>query len=160
MKNEGRKIENNQKLFRWGDVFVYAFTLLIIFSLFLAFVILPSTQKSKGFKVMVDGKEVATYLYDGELSIKDASYKDLIVLGEDNTITIYLDQSKTHFNKIQVDQKQRTAKVIDANCSTSKDCTYTPALKGNSAIVCVPHKLKIVAIGKTEATPPVTGGVR
>ena len=109
---------------------------------------------------MVDGKEVATYLYDGELSIKDVSYKDLIVLGEDNTITIYLDQSKTHFNKIKVDKKQRTAKVIDANCSTSKDCTFTPALKGNSAIVCVPHKLKIVAIGKTEATPPVTGGVR
>ena len=160
MKDEGRKITKNQKLFNWGDVFVYAFTLLIILSLFLAFVILPSTQKSKGFKVMVDGKEVATYLYDGELSIVDSAYQDLIVLGEDNTITVYLDQSKTHFNKIQIDQKQRTAKVIDANCSTSKDCTYTPWLKGNSAIVCVPHKLKIVSIGKTESTPPVTGGVR
>lgn len=108
---------------------------------------------------MVDGKEVATYLYDGKLSIKDNTYNDLIVLDGD-TITIYLDKTKTHFNKIEVDQKQRTAKVIDANCSTSKDCTYTPSLKGNSAIVCVPHKLKIVSIGKTEATPPVTGGVR
>lgn len=159
MKDEGRKITKNQKLFNWGDVFVYAFTLLIILSLFLAFVILPSTQKSKGFKVMVDGKEVATYLYDGELSIKDNTYNDLIVVDGD-TITIYLDKTKTHFNKIEVDQKQHTAKVVDANCSTSKDCTYTPWLKGNSAIVCVPHKLKIVSIGKTEATPPVTGGVR
>ena len=159
LKNEGKIIKKNKKLFRWEDVFVYTFTLLIIFSLFLAFVILPSTQKSKGFKIMVDGKEVATYLYDGELSIKDNHYNDLIV-ANGNYLTIYLDQSKTHFNKIEIDKKQCTARVVDANCSTSKDCTYTPSLKGNSAIVCVPHKLKIVAMGKTEATPPVTGGVR
>ena len=49
--------------------------------------------------------------------------------------------------------------MIDANCSVSKDCVYTPSLKGDSAIVCVPHKLKITGIEKGAPTPPTTGGV-
>lgn len=161
MKNEEKRIYENLKPFKPSDIVVYFALLVMFFALFLFFVILPTANKTNGFKILIDGKQVATYSYDGDFKLTNQSYKNLIVFDQTNlTITVYTDESKVHYNKIKIDDKNHSAKVIDANCSTSKECVYTPSLKDNSAIVCAPHKLKIVTLEKVTPSTPVTGGVR
>ncbi len=153
--------KENLKLFKPIDLLVYALLIIGVFSLFLFFVILPASSSSDGFTVTINGKTIFNYHY-GSYTVDLVDYKmaDHIVYDKQkSTITIYLDDNKQDFNLIEIDEANKTAKVIDANCSLSKDCVYTPSIKNGSAIVCAPHKLKIVALGDKAIRPPTTGGV-
>lgn len=146
------------KPFEIGDVFVYFALFLALLFLFIFFVIVPSTTVSNGFNIFIDGNKVAVYHYgSNKVDICNDNYLNLINYdATKKTITVYSDSNKTAYNVIAVDDANKTAKIIDANCSTSKDCVSTPSL--GVAIVCAPHKLKITPIGDGGFTPPVTGG--
>ena len=162
MNKKSDFLSSSSKLFKKGDVFVYSFLAIAFLLLFLFLIIIPTKISSKGFSISVDGNSVANYYYENQsLEILDSSYSLLISYDtKGNTITIYTDSTKQHYNVIAIDNLNKTARVSDANCSVSKDCVYTPAIKNNSAIVCAPHKLKIASLGKAVQTPPTTGGVR
>lgn len=160
-----KKINNlnikKQKIFSPFDIVIYLSILIGVFFLFFFFVILPPNKDSQGFKILVDGKTIACYTYsNSRFEVVDNDFNGKLVFDEqNNTLTVYLNQNLTDFNVIKIDNANKTAKVIEANCSSSHDCVYTPWLKENSAIVCAPHKLKIVTI-TSSPTPPTTGGVR
>ena len=153
---------NNAPAFSAWDIPVYAITLIVVALLFLFFVILPTPNANEGFSLFVDGKKIANYKY-GEYSVQildDAFQTNVVYDKTQSTITIYLSSDKVDYNVLKIDERDKTVKVIDANCSVSKDCVYTPSLKSGSAIVCAPHKLKILPLGESLSYPPVTGGVR
>ena len=162
MKNAEYIHFKKAKPFRFGDVFVYIGVAVLIAFLFVYFVISPRSSDNLGFGVFVDGKQVAVYNYGSfNPQITDNSFSDKIVYDKSaNTLTVYYGQDNSHFNVIKIDDTKKTAMVKDANCSVSKDCVYTPSLKGDSAIVCVPHKLKIVGLKDKAPSLPTTGGVQ
>jgi hypothetical protein len=160
LKNDRRINLKKEKAFKRADILVYFALVVLIVALFVFFVFIPSGKTYDGFYISVNGKKVAVYNY-GSYSpqILDNEFNDKIVYDKsNNTITVYFEEHG--YNVIKIDERQKSAKVIDANCSVSKDCVYTPSLKGDSAIVCVPHKLKISGLVKSTPTPPTTGGVR
>lgn len=153
--------KENLKLFKPIDILIYALLIIGVFSLFLFFVILPANSSNNGFTVTINGKTIFNYHYGAyTVDLVDYEMADHIVYDKQaSTITVYVDDDKQDFNVIKIDEANKTAKVIDANCSISKDCVYTPSIKNGSAIVCAPHKLKIVALGDKAIRPPTTGGV-
>lgn len=159
MKKSQREKLINAKPFTAWDIPVYAFTVITVFLLLLFFVILPSPSNNDGFSVFVNGEKIIDYSYsDREIIFLNQDFEGKVEFNESlNTITI----SQGHaFNVIEINNSSKSVEVIDANCSISKDCVWSPALKNGSAIVCAPHKLKITALGESLSYPPVTGGVR
>lgn len=149
------------KLFKPIDILIYALLIIGVFSLFLFFVILPTSSSNNGFTVTINGKTIFNYHYGSHtIDLVETSMTDNVIYNkQDSVITVYVDDDKQSFNVIKIDEANKTAKVIEANCSHSKDCVYTPSIKNGSAIVCAPHKLKIVSLGERVNTPPTTGGV-
>ncbi len=159
MKEQKNPETINPKLFGLWDVVVYSAVIAVVVLLFILFVFIPNGKAPQGFKVLLDGKTVAKYDYALQtLSVTDG-YQDFIKVDGDK-ITVYSNAERTHYNVLLIDDGNKSVKVFSANCSTSKECVYTPALKGDGAIVCAPHKLKIVPLSSTGMLPPQTGGVR
>ena len=71
-------------------------------------------------------------------------------------ITVFTNQEKSGYNVIFIDTKERTEKVIYANCSDRKDCFHSPAIKNNGTIYCSPHDLLIKPIAQKNSAP-ITG---
>lgn len=146
-----KKIEQikKSKWFRVWDLIVYGVLAVVIAALFLIVFLTKDGSAPNGFKISCDGRVVFTY------SFTDDGYEILsvvnIVVEEESAerllLTFYTDDGKG-YNEIEVDKAERTVKVTDANCSTHKDCAYTPAIKdGSSAIVCPPHGMLIQPLG-------------
>ncbi len=160
MKEQKNTEPTKPSLFGLWDIIVYSVLITVIVLLFIFFVIIPTSKGAQGFKIVVDGTEIARYDYSlNRISVTDG-YENLIDVNG-NEITVYTDEDKIHYNVIDVNSKTKSAKISAANCSTSKDCVYTPAISGEKgAIVCAPHKLKIVPLSQTGLVPPQTGGVK
>lgn len=150
------------KPFKRGDIIVYISLILVVFFLFLFFTIIPySSDTDSGFKIYVNGIETARFYYSSlRLEIVDKESVCTFELNEKKTVlTVYFDNEKTQYNVLSIDPENQSVKVSNANCSVSKDCTFSPPVKNNGAIVCVPHKLKITPLYSNEIAPPVTGGL-
>lgn len=148
------------KPFRAGDLFIYLTVLVIVFTLFLSFVIIPATKKSSGFKVTVDGELYFTFtLKDKSLIIADG--KNGFIESEEKQdgieVTVYSSTDKSSYNVIFFNTQDNTAKVIESNCSASHDCTYTPKIKDKGAIYCAPHALKIAPNNSDGFQEPIVG---
>ena len=157
MNDKTREQKKYLSIFRAWDIAVYLCIFLMIAVLFFGFVVFPKQQEYSGFKILHQGKLVATYTFkDQTLTISNNSSVTLVQ--EDNLIKVYTDQ--THYNFLEVNNKEFSVKVVSANCSVSKDCVYSPPLTtNNGAIVCAKHQLKIVPINYSGLTPPQTGGI-
>lgn len=151
MKN--REMIKRDKIcaFRIADVLVYSAVALLVFLLFLCFVILPNESSYDGFKITLNGEEIFLLKYkdgsykqrdfDGEIDISESENEEL-------TITVFCDAEKTEYNVLLVSLKDKTVKVTESNCSIKKDCVHSPSVNGtNTVIACMPHGLKIVALG-------------
>lgn len=155
MKNNVYESLKARKPFEKYDVIVYVFLLVLLLCLSIFFVFSP-TEKSSGFKLECDGKEIFTLNYD------DCSYVcshdfTIDVDFSTNTITVYFDDAKTDYNILSFNTTEKSVKVIESTCSASKECVHIPAIKNSSgSIYCTPHKLKISSL---DAAPsgPVTG---
>lgn len=137
------------KWFRVWDLIVYGVVAVIIAALFLTVFLARDKSSPNGFKISYDGRDVFAY------SFTDDKYESLsaanIQVEEESEdmllLTFYTDDGKG-YNKIEVNKVKKTVKVTDANCSTHKDCVYTPAIEGgSSAIICPPHSMIITPLG-------------
>ena len=149
MKNTRNTTSENKygKLFLRGDIYVYCSLFFCLLLLFVFLVIPKSKANSNGFAVLHDNDTVLTFTFDSQTPLKiENGYEDFTqVIADQNgyTITVYLNQEHTAYNKIYIDTKNLTAKVIESNCSERKDCFHAPAIKTNGTIYCSPHDLLI-----------------
>ena len=121
-------------------------------------VIFPKTKTASGFKVTVNGNEVFTY-YNGINKYEISQLEDYVISvdNSDGNYLLTVSSNDGHYNKILFDKSNNSAKVVESNCSLSKDCTFSPAITDNGAIICAPHALKIVPILSNGSTEPITG---
>ena len=128
--------------------------------LFLFFIILPQNNHPKGFKILIDNREVLTFDYQSEYCSFLEDYSNLIEIDESKKqITIFHNQQRNSYNVIKYDTIKGSVKMLDSTCSNSKDCVYEIAISKNGAIYCAPHNLLIIPITSNSISkPPVLGG--
>lgn len=138
------------KWFRIWDLVIYGVIVLIIVALFLAVTFTRDKKPADGIKISYMGSEVFTYDY-AQNEYKITSPKNITVEedGKDRLILVFSTDDKSGYNKIEINKSGRSVRVTDSNCSSHKDCVYTPAIKDNSsAISCPPHNLIIQPLTK------------
>ena len=163
-KGEIMKAEDVERLklkkpFSVSDIIVYAVLTLFIFSLFLAFVILPNKTKSGGFQVTINDNQAFVFEYEtGKLTV-DGNFHDRVFYNETtSTITVYHTADKSSFNIIAFDRQNKKVWMKESTCSHTKDCVYSPAIESDAGMIyCAPHQLKISPISPSGALPPVIG---
>lgn len=157
---KNRKYTNvkGTKPFKLWDVFLYGFIILIVFSLFLFFIILNPKTQAETFSIYHQTKLVATFGFDGQVKVNQDYIDNVTTTSNDDYIFIKVinKQNLNHYNVIKVDKRNKCVSISDSNCSTGRDCTHSPAIQGNGAIVCAPHSLKVIS-GSGDIRPPVSG---
>ncbi len=149
-----------RKAFEFNDIFIYLFLLLTIFLLFLFFIIIPQRTQSKGFKVLIDNKEVLSFYYQNQEFTYSEDLGDFVEIDKDKCqITIFYNSEKSDYNTIRYSALSNSVVMVDSTCSSSKDCIYEPAISKQGVIYCAPHNLIIVPITNVSLPePPIIGG--
>lgn len=150
----------NSKSFNTIDIVLYGITFIIIAVLFILFVILPRNNSSLGFKVEIDNQRVLTYEFENNRYIINESFADNVIVQEkDDEIlfSIYTNKSLDKFNVVWINTAHNKARIIESNCSSSKDCVHSPEIEKSGAVVCAPHKLTLSPLVGGSADQPITG---
>lgn len=161
MKNNVYSKIKNGKAFSYADLIIYAAVFVVLAALFIAIIIIPSNTVSAGFVVSVNDKDAFIYEYQsGKYEIKDFDGKiEIGGIDTQNTFTFTVFTGEDGYNVLEVSPKDKTVKVVESNCSSKKDCVYTPPLKnGSGAIFCMPHGVKILPLNLNYRNVS-TGGV-
>lgn len=142
-----KKIEQIKegKWFRVWDIIVYAVILVTVTALILAFTLGRDKSSLQGFYISYGGERVLTYEF-GAKSPEVLKEDNIEVTERDGGFTVrFVTDDGKGYNVIDVDTGKLTVSITESNCSTHKDCVYTPALKYNSSapIICTPHALSI-----------------
>ncbi len=147
------------KPFNKFDFFALLGVLLFILFLFVSFVFFSTHDNSDGFIIQIDDVTVYSFNYSNKKHTINSQYEKFIEVDlENQTVTVYTDLNKNHFNKIKYDVKNKSVKMVESNCSTSKDCVYMPEISDNLGIIyCAPRKIKILPIGGRLNNSPVIG---
>ena len=160
MKNINTSVRSDYnviKPFRPLDVFVYLALLIFIVALFLCLVLF-NTQKSLGFTVKLGDNVVLTYKYESSSLVIADDFSDFVSFDEENSlITIYTSMDKKEFNVISFDDDDFSVKVIESNCSNTKECVNSPKILGSGMIFCAPHDLRVIPLSTKPTTPSVGG---
>lgn len=155
MKKNGIDDVKKSKYFTLWDIVPYLCVLAVAVALLLVF-LLPEKSEMTGFYVMHDDRTVMDFSFDSDSFNISEEYKDGVKIEEKNGGYSVSVVTADGYNVFFVDKKERTVKMVDADCSYTQDCTYMPEIKSTGdSIICVPHKLKIVASGGIDS--PVTG---
>lgn len=138
------------KYFRIWDLLVYGAVIVIIVALLLYTLLTRDSSPADGIKVSYRGEQVMLYDYSsGDLNY-NPDYIEIQKNDDTQIIAVFYTADKSGYNIIKIDKGEHSAEVTDANCSTHKDCVYTPAIKDNSsAISCPPHLLIIEPTSRT-----------
>jgi hypothetical protein len=157
-KSVFRKIKNS-KPFSLVDLLVYAALLIIIAVLFLSFVVFPKTKVSDGFTIEVKGTVVLTYYFKNDEYFITPKYTELVEITETESGIFFkvYQPAKTKHNVVYFDFNEKSAKVTESNCSTSADCTHSPAIIKSGAIVCVPNNLVVSPLSGGNSNLPIVG---
>lgn len=133
------------KLFRISDLIVYGVLAAIILALFLTVFLTRDKSSAESVEVLYRGERV--FLYDFSTGKYDAASPGRIkvVYDTDGRLEIeFTEENGAGYNRIVFDRNEKSVKVTEANCSSRKDCVYTPAIKSNSEVIsCAPHSLLI-----------------
>lgn len=137
------KKEKGNKLFRKGDLIIYLVVAVVIVVLFFVFVINKDKNDSQGLEIVLQEVVIFDYDFESDTYKVAAGYEDIVVVEKkaDFFVTIFTDNG--HFNKISIKTDKRQVFMVDANCSSSKDCTKMSITDDKSVIVCVPSQLLI-----------------
>ena len=149
----------NLKPFEIFDILIYGITAILVAVLFLFFVVLPKNGHIDGFKITLHGQELLRYetATDKFTVLNQVDGYTVDISKSENCQIITITDTDGGYNKILLDTENKSAKVIESNCSSSKDCVYSPAITKSGAIVCAPHGLKITPISSSGFTEPITG---
>lgn len=155
MKKKGVEDVKNSKYFSPWDIIPYLCVVVVAVVLMLIF-LLPDKQPMSDFYVEYGDSRVMSYDFDADEYTVEEGFEDSVKItatGQGYLVEITTGEG---YNAFSVDTQNRLVKMTDADCSFSQDCTYMPAIeKEGDSIICVPHKLKIVAGGGISS--PVTG---
>ena len=93
---EGEKLSRKLSFFAPHDIFIYAFVLLAIAALFLAFSVFNGDEKAVGFSVSVNGEDIFSLDYDdAEHYFYDDKFGGIIEVSvEEGKIIVYLSPDK------------------------------------------------------------------
>lgn len=142
------------KPFKKFDLCLYISVSVMIVVLFLCYNPFGKGKAVSQIEISLSGKTV--YVYDFSLS-ESTVYSDAVQEEKNSGLILVTVTSGKGFNVIEIDVSGHTARVIDADCSSRKDCVHTKEVRsGGDAIVCVPHKLVVTAVGDG-VRQPVTG---
>lgn len=148
------------KPFKKGDLIIYLAIVSLVLILFIVFVFFPKKTAASGFKVQYTNEVVFTHEFGTDFFDVAKDWSGRISINKDEhgfQITVLIDQTSQSKNVLYCDEQNFTVKMIDSDCSVSKDCTFMPAISNEGAIYCLPHSLKISPLGTAEFIPPVTG---
>lgn len=156
MRKKSIEDVKNSKYFSPWDLVPYIAVLAVAVVLMLVF-LLPDKSEMNGFYAEYGEQKVMSYDFDkDEFSVEDGFRESVKITSEIGGYKVEID-TEDGFNVFFVDVEKRTVKMTDADCSFSQDCTYMPAIeKSGDSIICVPHKLKLIASGDGLGSP-VTG---
>ena len=143
------KQEKENKIFKKWDILVYAILLVLIVVLFLVVFISKDDSKIEGFEMSYKNNKILTYDFQKDSFDYNSEFIEINECENGYIILFYLDDKKTDFNKIQVNTQDKCVVVLDASCSTSKDCTSMSIKKISDTIICVPHSLIIKPLGSS-----------
>ena len=151
-QNDHKQNFKKQKFFKKADVVLYALVGVAVVSLFLSFVVFRPKLDLKFINVYHQNNLV--YQYDVEKGvggIVDQNYKQNVTIekaGEKTNVTIGYNG---HKNVVQIEKN--TAKMIEANCSNTKECvnSFAPITNGNQTIICDVSHVKIVGVASGES---------
>lgn len=147
MKSKRLLTIKNSKPFLKHDVLVYAVLALFVALLFV-FLLFPKNYNSNGFLVTKNNQKVLSYNYEDDSLIIDSAFSNLIEQkseGDKLIIKIFDSQQKQRFNTLEINKKNKTVDVIDANCSSSKECVHMTKISSSGFIYCAPHSLSITS---------------
>lgn len=155
MKKHSIEDVRKSKYFSVWDIIPYICVLAVAVTLMLVF-LLPEKPLMTDFYVTYGDSRVMSYDFDADAYDIDESFADCVkVTAIDGGYRVEI-STNDGFNAFTVDVEKRQVKMVDADCSFSQDCTYMPAIeKSGDSIICVPHKLKIIA--GNGISSPVTG---
>lgn len=156
MKKKSIEDVKNSKYFSVWDIIPYAVVLIVAAVLMLVF-LLPEKDSMNGFYVEYGENRILTYDFSSdEFKVAEGYENNVDVKDEKGGYTVEINTGDG-FNSFFVNIEKRTVKMIDTDCSFTRDCTYMPAIEeSGDSIICVPHKLKIIAEGRGLSSP-VTG---
>lgn len=147
-----KKIEQIKKgkWFRIWDLVAYGVIVAVTVALFLGIFLSRDKSPASGIKISYNGVPVFTYDYSSDKYEISAENVEIVSDDSQKLTFVFYTQGKRGYNRIVIDKEEKSVKVVDADCSTHKDCVYTPALKDNSSIIsCPPHSMLIEPLVRT-----------
>lgn len=135
--------------FKPSDLIIYVVVLILIgTSFWLSYALFP-TNEMHGFEVLY--KNVRVFLYDferDEYKIEDSDCIQVLDSNDEELTVKFSVYDGDGYNLIYVKKTKRSVSVIEADCSTRKDCVFAAAITNCSqTIICTPHDLIILPIG-------------
>lgn len=150
------KKEQQNKLFKKADLVLYITLAVLIVVLFLVFVVDSDKNENIGFEIILEETVILTYNFDSKIYKITDGYEDYFLIEDSNNsliITIFIDNEHSHYNQLSVSTTKKQVYMINANCSSAKDCTKMSIKDDKDVIVCVPHKLKIRGLSNNIQQP-------
>ncbi len=144
-------VKNENKIFRKGDIIVYAVAVVIIAILLCVFLI-PNQNKGSLQKIEIFYKESVVFSYQfSSKSVIIENTDGVKVYTEESSdgLVVRIDSEKGH-NVLLI--KNHSAVMQEADCSVYADCVnnFGAIEKGGDFIICLPHELKVVGIGEVD----------
>lgn len=145
------KFEQARKssFFKMGDIFIYLFLVLMIVVLFIVTLTGRDTSALEKIEIVRDNKVILTYDF-----MRDKfSYSEGITITEEVGGYLVTIENGKEKNVLTI-KKEGYIKMLEANCSTHRDCVYMTAITDQSGYIeCMPHHLLIRSAGAISDDP-------
>lgn len=141
-------------LFHPADIAVYAVLLALIAALFLAVALQPK-EDFVGIEIIWREDCIFRYSFGGTYQITQG-YEARVAVSESETrliVTVYT-PDQTGYNEVTIERSGKVF-VSATDCSARQDCLHMqPVQDSTGVILCVPHELKICALGESQTPRP------
>ena len=147
--------------FALWDLLIYGILAVAVVLLFVVFVFTADKSAIEGVQILFQDEVAYTYSFE-EGGTATQGYESRFALTEEDgkiVLIAYADDTREHFNRIEIDETEKSVKVTDSNCSRHRDCVFMDEIKTKSGvIICVPHAMKVVPLdGKQDFSNPTVG---
>ncbi len=142
------------RFFKIWDILIYGIVAVVIVALFLAVTLTQDTGALTGINIYYQDALAFTYDFDeDEYEIRLENNIRVEAENSDHITLIFCENGgsfdgPTDYNIIEIDKRERTVQVTDADCSNYRGCVYSQPLGETSRpIMCPTHNLRIEPSG-------------
>lgn len=141
-----KKIEQVRegKLFRTWDILIYALVIVVSVLLIIFFAVTRDNTQLTGIVISFKGRQAFTYDFNaGEYVVYLPENISIEEETEEKILLRVFDDDG--FNDVEINLRNDSVRMVDADCSTHKDCTIMQPLtvNGSVPITCLPHGVVI-----------------